>query len=214
MLLIGTGGFSKEVTDVILHCKLDQDLVYYNDVDLACTRFLQSYIVLNNEEQVSNYFNRGDKRFVIALGGPSARKRMFRKFTGIGGIPHSIIGCEVLISKIEVSIGEGSVILNGAVVSSSVKIGKGCLIYYSVNVTHDCKIGEFVEIAPGVSVLGGAEIGDLSHIGANAVILPKVKVGSGVIVGAGSVVNKDVPDNCTVVGVPAKIIKWNNITST
>jgi len=35
-----------------------------------------------------------------------------------------------------------------------------------------------------------------------------VTIGENSIVGAGSVVNKDVPDNCIVVGNPAKIIKY------
>ncbi|WP_348636746.1 hypothetical protein [Flavobacterium anhuiense] len=38
--------------------------------------------------------------------------------------------------------------------------------------------------------------------------MPKVKIGKNVIVGAGSVVTKDIPDNCLVVGVPARIIKF------
>jgi len=44
-------------------------------------------------------------------------------------------------------------------------------------------------------------------IGANAVILPGVTIGSHAVVAAGAVVTKDVPGNCIVAGVPAKIIK-------
>jgi acetyltransferase-like isoleucine patch superfamily enzyme len=44
-------------------------------------------------------------------------------------------------------------------------------------------------------------------IGANAVILPGVTIGKHVVVAAGAVVTKDVPDNCIVGGVPAKMMK-------
>ena len=44
-------------------------------------------------------------------------------------------------------------------------------------------------------------------IGARVNILPGVTIGENAIVGTGSVVTKDVPDNCIVVGVPAKIVK-------
>ena len=37
--------------------------------------------------------------------------------------------------------------------------------------------------------------------------MPGVKIGNGCVMGAGSVVTKDVPDNCLVAGVPAKVIK-------
>ena len=50
-------------------------------------------------------------------------------------------------------------------------------------------------------------IGDDVWIGANAVVLPGVTIGRHVVVAAGAVVTKDVPDNCVVGGVPAKIIK-------
>ena len=50
-------------------------------------------------------------------------------------------------------------------------------------------------------------IGDDVWIGANAVILPGVTIGRHVVVAAGAVVTKDVPDNCVVAGVPAKVIK-------
>jgi acetyltransferase-like isoleucine patch superfamily enzyme len=47
---------------------------------------------------------------------------------------------------------------------------------------------------------------DYSWVAMNAIILPGVTVGRGAVVGAGAVVREDVPDNCVVVGNPAKII--------
>ena len=50
-------------------------------------------------------------------------------------------------------------------------------------------------------------IGDNVTVGANVCIIGNIKIGNNVIIGAGCVVVKDVPDNCIVVGNPAKIIK-------
>ncbi|MCV3763500.1 sugar O-acetyltransferase [Companilactobacillus farciminis] len=50
-------------------------------------------------------------------------------------------------------------------------------------------------------------IGNDVWIGGNCTIIGGVHIGNNVIVGAGAVVVKDVPDNCVVGGVPAKIIK-------
>ena len=50
-------------------------------------------------------------------------------------------------------------------------------------------------------------IGDDVWIGANAVILPGVQIGRHVVIAAGAVVTKDVPDNCVVGGIPAKVLK-------
>lgn len=43
---------------------------------------------------------------------------------------------------------------------------------------------------------------------ANVSIMPGVTIGENSVIAAGAVVTKDVPDNCLVAGVPAKIIKF------
>lgn len=53
------------------------------------------------------------------------------------------------------------------------------------------------------------KIGDDVWVGMNVTILKGVNIGNGVIIAAGSVVNKDIPDNCMVGGVPAMVIKKN-----
>lgn len=54
--------------------------------------------------------------------------------------------------------------------------------------------------------VGCIEVGDNVFIGSGTRILYDVKIGSNVIIGSGSVVNRDVPDNTVVAGVPAKQI--------
>ena len=51
------------------------------------------------------------------------------------------------------------------------------------------------------------KVGNNVWIGGNVVVLGGVTIGSNVVIGAGSLVNKDIPDNCVAVGVPAKKIK-------
>ena len=58
----------------------------------------------------------------------------------------------------------------------------------------------------GYSKIGRITIGNNVFIGAKAIVLPNVTIGNNVVIGAGSVVTKNIPDNCVVAGIPAKIV--------
>lgn len=106
-----------------------------------------------------------------------------------------------------VSIGDGTVAMAGSVVNSDSVIGKNSIINTGATIDHDCCVGNSVHVAPGATICGGVLVGDLTLIGAGATIHPNVKIGKNVTVGAGATVLKDVEDNVSVVGTPAKVIK-------
>ena len=113
-----------------------------------------------------------------------------------------------------------------------VAIGKGTVIFDVENTVIDStrpwliKIGAYTKITRGVVILThdyslsvlrrvygewigeGAitEIGDNCFIGMNSVILMGTRIGNNTIVGAGSVVKGRFPDNCVIVGNPAKVV--------
>lgn len=75
------------------------------------------------------------------------------------------------------------------------------------------KVGKNVTLYPRVCVGQKSpsevpEIGDNCFIGLSAKVMGKVKVGNNVTIAPNAVVTHDVPDNCVVAGVPAKIIKY------
>ena len=53
-------------------------------------------------------------------------------------------------------------------------------------------------------------LGIMSCFCTGCTILGPVNIGSNVVVAAGAVVTSDIPDNCIVGGVPAKILKMKN----
>ncbi|TDT72449.1 serine O-acetyltransferase [Hypnocyclicus thermotrophus] len=101
------------------------------------------------------------------------------------------IPCEVEVGKNFKIDHQGGIIINGYS-----KIGNNCRIRHNVTL--------------GIARVGETKapiIGDNVDIGAGAILIGDIKIGNNVLIGAGAVVLTDVPDNCTVVGVPARIIK-------
>lgn len=208
MLIVGAKGFAKEILEICHQNNDIQDLVFYDDISKDEINYLYNrFPILKSIEEANEYFNTVDKRFTIGIGNPQLRKRIAEKFKKIGGQLVSTISQKADIGSYDVFIGNGSNILDGVKISNDVRIGKSAIIYYNSIVTHDCILGDYVEISPNVTILGRVSIGNLTHIGAGSTILPDINIGENVKVGAGAVVTKDVPDNCTVVGVPAKVIK-------
>lgn len=74
---------------------------------------------------------------------------------------------------------------------------------------QESTVGKYTKIYQHVTIGGGhgPRIGERCVLGSGCCILGDIKIGDNVKVGANAVVLEDVPDNCTVVGIPARIIK-------
>lgn len=104
------------------------------------------------------------------------------------------------------SIGNGSVVMAGAVINSDSRVGQNAIVNTGAIIDHDCVIEDAVHVAPGVTLCGGVCVGSNTLVGAGAVVHPNQRIGNNVTVGAGATVLNDVEDGCTVVGSPAKRI--------
>lgn len=82
----------------------------------------------------------------------------------------------------------------------------------TIIITSDAKIGRNCTIYPGVTVgknyKGALKIGDNCFLGLGSKVLGDVRIGNNVMILANAVVTKDIPDNCIVAGIPAKIIRY------
>jgi len=209
MLIAGAKGFAKEILEICHQNNQLENLVFYDDINTDQSILFDKFPILQTIEAAENYFKTVDPNFTIGIGNPNLRKKLNEKFVNIGGRITSTISKKADIGSYGITIGRGANILDGVKISNDVTIGYAPIIYYNSIITHDVDIGDFVEISPDVKILGRAVIGNFCQLGAGTIILPDIKIGNNVIIGAGTVVTKDLPDNCTAVGVPSKIIKQN-----
>lgn len=84
--------------------------------------------------------------------------------------------------------------------------GVGVIINHTTVIGNNCNISQFTTI--GSNSGKAAVIGDNVYIGPSVCIVEDIKIGDNVSIGAGAVVVKNIPNNTTVAGVPAKVISY------
>jgi len=115
-----------------------------------------------------------------------------------------------LINRIFIRIIASCQIGLGAVIGRNVIFGYGGL---GVVIHHKAVIGDNVNIGTGVTIGGTTNKGGVPVIGKNTIIstgckiIGPVVIGDNCVIGANSVVLSNIPNNCVVVGSPAKVIK-------
>ncbi len=100
-------------------------------------------------------------------------------------------------------IGVGSIV----VCKKSISIGAGVLIAEYVTIRDQDHIFPDSAIIASGFEKSDIVIGDNVWIGAKATVTKKVRIGANSVVAAGAVVTRDIPENCLVAGVPARLIK-------
>lgn len=158
---------------------------------------------MGNLEALSIYKN---KSFVVAIGDPLLKRSLIEK-AALASVNYVNLLSRHTVVMPEYLKGLGIIICDGVIVTVDCTIGSHVLLNLNVTVGHDVTIGNYCSVMPGANISGNVTIGEATLIGSGAVILQGITIGSNVRVGAGAVVTQNVPDNCTVVGVPARIIK-------
>jgi len=141
--------------------------------------------------QISNFFYKAGFDLIARI-----ISQTVRFFTGIEIHPGAKIGKNLFIDHgMGVVIGETSEIGNNVTIYHAVTLGGSSPSIDSERQRHEKRhptIGDDVVIGSGAQIIGPIKVGNNSRIAANAVVV------------------KDVPDNATMVGIPAKAVKLEN----
>lgn len=102
-------------------------------------------------------------------------------------------------------IGEGSMVSAGAILTPNAVIGRSVILNTKASIDHDTIVDDFVHISVGSTIGANVHIGEDTLVAAGVTIVTGVTVGARSVIGAGAAVVRDVPDDVTAFGVPARV---------
>lgn len=203
LLIIGAGGFGRQLEHYLDNSTTQNgqwELAGYIDDDQDALKDKDSaYAILGS---IDTYDFRKDDLVLIAIADIEAKRRIVELLTGKVEF-FSFIASDALIGKY-VSIGEGAIICPGVKIGSHATIGRHNIINLNAIIGHDSVIGDNCSIMPHVDVGGGAKIGNGVFIGTKGTVSPRLQIADNSYLGVGSVVIKNITDQGTYFGNPAR----------
>lgn len=206
LIIIGAGGFGREVLQWALDCEKVQNewkvTGFLDDNFAALDGYDCSFPILGD---TSSYQIDNNDRFICAVGNPTIKLKLCTSLKDRGGIFTTLIHPSAYVGD-RCVLGIGCILSYGALLTTDVKLGNFVTINVYTTVGHDVIIDDGCTLSAHCDVTGFARLERGVFLGTHASILPGGKIGEQAVVGAGSVVLRKVPAGATVMGVPAKQI--------
>ena len=213
IIIIGTGGQSKVVSDEISILKEYKTIGYIDEFKKIGTRpnNINNAKILGKINDLKKIYKKNLYLF-LAIGDNYKRKKIVKQILDIGINPKwaTIISKNSIVSKFA-KISQGSIIVKGSIINTSTIIGEHCIINTGSKIDHDNYFYSFTSCGPNVTTGGNVKLKTFSHIGIDSTVKQNILISKNTIIGAKSYVNKNCLKNCIYYGVPIKKIRERKI---
>lgn len=207
IIIIGAGGVGREVSLIIQQINgLEATwnlLGFIDDNADNWGKVINGYSVIGGMDSLE--FLSKDTYIVIAIANYEIKKSIVDKINNKFKFA-TIVHPRVYIHDY-ITVGQGTIIYEGAILTTNIKIGNHVIISPKCGVGHDSIIKDYVSLLWNVNVSGNDIIEEGVMMGSGSTVIQGKKIGRGSIIGAGAVVIKDIESFSTAVGVPASVIK-------
>lgn len=202
LVLIGNGGHARDIEQIV------RDINYHRPT-YNILAHLDDSLLLNRTGSIESFKDYLDCQYSICVNDGKVRAQIDRRLIEIAINKRSTLKPANLIHP-TAFMGSNCVYLDGivmgpySVITTNVRLGTHVHLNSHASINQNSMVGSYSTMSPGARVCGDCEIGEEVNMGANSVVINVKEIGNRVTIGAGAVVINDVPDDTTVVGVPAK----------
>ena len=210
IVILCAGDFGRELTwlieDINAHNPTYEIIGFLDDDENKIGKDFNGYKCIGKISMLSDFAKGQNVCAAIATQSGQFRKKFVAENPDFHNWETLIHPSANISSK--TTIGEGCVVCANCSISLDSKIGSHCIFNIGTTIGHDCDIQSYVSFMSGTVISGHVSIKEGSYFGSNSTVIPGRKVGEYSTVGAGSVVIRNVKDNVTVMGVPAKKVQF------
>jgi sugar O-acyltransferase (sialic acid O-acetyltransferase NeuD family) len=207
IVIYGAGGFAREVfqliEDINKKNKLYNFLGFVQDNSKNLEEKIYGFPILDGMNWLEKH---KETLVVIGIGNTCAKRKIAMRLEEQNINSPVLIHPNVIAGR-NVEFGKGSIICASNVITVDIKIGMHVILNLDCTVGHDAIIEDFSTVAPGSHISGNVHIGQGTDVGTGSSIIQGMQIGAWSVLGAGAVVSKNIPDNVTAVGVPARPVK-------
>lgn len=206
----GAGGFGKEIKMLIDQINIESlkfNFIGFFDDKIPKGIQIEDYSILGGINELNSYTD--NLNLVFGFGDPKSKENVFNKITNKNIYYPTLIHPSCILDSKTFSFGKGCIICAGTIITVNVHLADFITLNLSCTIGHDSKIGSFSSFMPSTNISGEVSIGKRVYCGTGSTIINSIAIGDNSTIGAGAVVTKDLPSNCTAVGIPARPIKFN-----
>lgn len=203
LVIIGAGGMGRTMFDMAhesVGYGTDFDIKGYIDDNTHALDAFQNYPPILSS--IADYQPQSGDIFICSIGGASRRPCM-ESILQRGGEFLTLIHHTARIGT-NVRLGKGCMVGAFTTIAADAHIGDYNFIQSNMIIGHDVVIGDWNRIDSHVMLIGGITVGHDNMIHTSAVINHEVHIGNHTHIGACSFVTRNVEDNWTVFGNPAR----------
>ena len=189
IILIGAGGHGVSCSEVI---EKENKYEIYGFIDKKKSKSVTKHKLIGSDKDLIEIKKKVNNA-LITIGQIKdlfIRERTFEKLIKLKFNFPIIISPLAYVSK-NSSIGEGTIIMHGAIINANVKIGKNCIINTGSIIEHDVIVEDNCHISTGCIINGGVIIGSNCFIGSGSVIKQSTKIGKSSFINAKKFVDQN-----------------------
>ena len=210
LVIIGAGGFGREVLDVVdainlQHASTGGDQLEVvgllddgePDLDLLATYGARHLGPIAGLSELPE-----DVGYVIGIADTVVRAEVDALGRTLGRRSPVLTHPTASLGR-AVELGPGSIVCAQTSLTNHIRLGRGVQVHPGATIGHDTTVADHVTVCPQVALSGNVVVEPGVWLGTGCCVNQKLTVGEAATVGSGAAVVRDVAPGVTVVGVPA-----------